>query len=1179
VSAADLGAVLAAAVPMLAWWRRRPTHKTVPDRPDRQLDWQAVVELALDRDIVVMLDEAGCVTYVSPAITAVLGYPQSAVVGQSVFDLVHPTDLPRAKQAFAEGLEQTGSAPPRELRVRHADGSWREVEVLGNNRLADPAFGCIMLAVRDITERPRSAEELRRVWSQTQQYLDLAEVIFVGLDRQGKVALVNRKGLGLLGYERESAIVGKPWFETCLPQDEVETVRSVFEAAMSGDGGLPEYYENAILTRSGARRLIAWHNVVLRHSNGVPMGTLSSGEDITERRGAEQALKESQDRFRAVFEGAGIGVTIVDPENMFVSCNEAIERFLGYSRDELFAMTLADVSHPKDYAEVLELKRRMIETGQPVGVLENRYLRKDGSLVWGRLTLSLLLDEQGNLQFVVAMVEDITRRRQSEAKMRLSDSILQSVGNLVVVADDTGEIRYVSPSVRRILGLDPHECLEDGWWRLTVSDPQEREREQTLVASKAAGREPLGDRPYERVVVDVRGQQRRLEWTDSQGPYNLLIRVAHDVTERKAAEEALREREDRFRAVAESAVDSILVADAQGRIVFCNHAAEQVFGYSRAEMHLLPIAKLIPDPSSKPTESDPEAPEQPVAPMDLSGSIIEAVGRRRDGSTLPVEISVGSWEVQGQQFFSWVIRDITERKKAEAALKQSASSLRALIDHALYGIYRSSPEGRFLAANPALVEMLGYDDEAEVLKLDLAKEVYARAAERARLVKEFSGADRIDGVEATWRRKDGSLFAVRLSGRPVHDTNGRAQYFEMVAEDITERRALESQLRHAQKMEAVGQLTAGIAHDFNNILTAILANTELLQESLPPEQTEVLQDVDEIGKAARRATDMIKQLMTFGRREQLDRSPLDLSQFVRQVSTMLRRLLPENIEIRLETGNAGFAHANPSAMEQILLNLATNARDAMPAGGVLRIETRHAALDEQYRTTHGWGVPGEYECLSVSDTGTGMDARTRERIFEPFFTTKPQGQGTGLGLAMVYGLVKQHAGYINVYSEPALGTTFRIYVPTSTEEQVLPEPAVSEDMPTGTETILVVEDEAAIRRSVQRILERQGYRVLTAENGQQAMEFLRDHGPSLDLVITDLVMPKLSGMQLFEAAQTRGYAVKFLFTSGYSEVDVSKARPEGRDVPFLRKPWTVAELLGKVREAIDQPLGSAEGRA
>jgi len=1167
VSAADLGVVLAAAVPMLAWWRRRPTHKTAPDRPGRQLDWQAVVELALDRDIVAMLDEAGCVTYVSPAITEVLGYPQSAVVGRSVFDLVHPTDLPRAKEAFVAGLAQAGSAPPSALRVRHADGSWREVEVLGNNRLADPEIGCIMLAVRDITERTRSVEELRRVWSQTQQYLDLAEVIFVGLDREGKVALVNRKGLGLLGYESESAIVGTSWFEIFLPQDEVETVRAVFETAMSGDGGLPEYYENAILTRSGARRLIAWHNVVLRHSNGTPMGTLSSGEDITERRAAEQALKESQDRFRAVFEGAGIGITIVDPENVFVSCNEAIERFLGYSRDELFVMTLADVSHPKDYAEVLELKRRMIETGQPVGVLENRYLRKDGSLVWGRLTLSLLLDEQGSLQFIVAMVEDITRRRQSEAKMRLSDSILQSVGNLVVVADETGEIRYVSPSVRRILGLDPHECLEDGWWRLTVSDPEEREREQTLVASKAAGREPLGDSPYERVVVDVRGQQRRLEWTDSQGPYNLLIRVAHDVTERKAAEEALREREDRFRAVAESAVDSILVADAQGRIVFCNHAAEQVFGYSRTEMQQLPIAQLIPGP------------EQPTAPMDLSGSIIEAMGRRRDGSTLPVEMSVGSWDVQGQQFFSRVIRDITERKRAEAALQESASSLRALIDHALYGIYRSSPEGRFLAANPALVEMLGYDDEAEVLKLDMANDVYARAAERARLVREFSSADRIDGVEATWRRQDGSLFSVRLSGRPVRDTNGRVQHFEMVAEDITERRALENQLRHAQKMEAVGQLTAGIAHDFNNILTAILANTELLQESLPPEQAEVLQDVDEIGKAARRATDMIKQLMTFGRREQLDRSPLDLSQFVRQVSTMLRRLLPENIEIRLETGNAGFAHANPSAMEQILLNLATNARDAMPEGGVLRIETRHAALDEQYRTTHGWGVPGEYECLSVSDTGTGMDARTRERIFEPFFTTKPQGQGTGLGLAMVYGLVKQHAGYINVYSEPALGTTFRIYVPTSTEEQALPEPAVSEDMPTGTETILVVEDEAAIRRSVQRILERQGYRVLTAENGQQAMEFLRDNGPSLDLVITDLVMPKLSGMQLFEAAQTRGVAVKFLFTSGYSEIDVSKARPEGRDVPFLRKPWTVAELLGKVREAIDQPHKGGEDRA
>ncbi len=585
-------------------------------------------------------------------------------------------------------------------------------------------------------------------------------------------------------------------------------------------------------------------------------------------------------------------------------------------------------------------------------------------------------------------------------------------------------------------------------------------------------------------------------------------------------------------------------------------------------MNLLPLTTLMPDPHGEVNGSQHRPPD---APADVPGRIIEGVARRRDGSTFPVEMSVGSWNVQGRRFSSRVIRDITGRKKAEEALKQSASSLRALIDHALYGIYRSSPEGRFLAANPALVEMLGYESEAEVLALDMARDVYARAIDRAKLLREFSGAERIDGVEATWRRRDGSLFSVRLSGRPVHDPDDGVLYFEMVAEDVTERRALESQLRHAQKMEAVGQLTAGIAHDFNNILTAILANTELLHESLTVDQSELRQDVDEIGKAARRATDMIKQLMTFGRREQLDRSPLDLNQFVQQVSTMLRRLLPENIEIRLETGDAGLAHANPSAMEQILLNLATNARDAMPAGGVLRIETRHAVLDEQYRTTHGWGVPGEYECLSVSDTGNGMDTRTRERIFEPFFTTKPQGQGTGLGLAMVYGLVKQHAGYINVYSEPGLGTTFRIYVPTSTEEQALPPATVLEDMPTGTETILVVEDEAAIRRSVQRILERQGYRVVTAENGQQAMEFLRDHGPSLDLVITDLVMPKLSGTQLFDAAHAQGYGVRFLFTSGYADADVSKVGPAGRGTPFLRKPWTVAELLGTVRAAIDQP--------
>ena len=466
--------------------------------------------------------------------------------------------------------------------------------------------------------------------------------------------------------------------------------------------------------------------------------------------------------------------------------------------------------------------------------------------------------------------------------------------------------------------------------------------------------------------------------------------------------------------------------------------------------------------------------------------------------------------------------------------------------------------------------MLGYDSEAELLGVDLATDIYAHPEQRDRMIERYGGSPRIAGLDVEWKRRDGTVITVRLSGRAVPNETGRIQSYEMLVEDGTERRALEQQLRHAQKLEAIGQLTAGIAHDFNNILTTIIANADLALDAVPPEDAELRSDISEISGAGRRAAEMIKKLMAFGRREHLDMEPLEVGDLVGETTSMLRRLLPENIRIDFaaEEGS-NLIHGNRGAIEQILLNLAGNARDAMSTGGELRLAIGRFTIDAEYRWTHGWGRPGSYVLLAVSDTGTGMDARTRTRIFEPFFTTKAIGHGTGLGLAMVYGLVKQHSGFIDVYSEVGLGTTFNVHFPLSESvETAVPEVAPAE-LPHGSETILVVEDEDAIRRSAQRILERYGYRVLAAADGQEAAEFLREHGNEIDLVVSDVVMPKLGGLQLYEEARDSGAAPPFLFTSGYAPGDVLE-RVSGEGQPlFLRKPWTVSDLVLRVREALD----------
>ena len=505
------------------------------------------------------------------------------------------------------------------------------------------------------------------------------------------------------------------------------------------------------------------------------------------------------------------------------------------------------------------------------------------------------------------------------------------------------------------------------------------------------------------------------------------------------------------------------------------------------------------------------------------------------------------------------------------ALRRSEATYAALVEHALYGIFRFTVSGQFIAVNPALVRMLGYENEAEVLTLDPVTDVYAATEDFQRVVDRCRESDHIEGMEVEWRRRDGSTITVRVSGRVVRSADVEEDSFEMIAEDVTDQRALEAQLRQAQKMEAIGQLSGGIAHDFNNILTVILANADLIAAALPPAFGEVKTDLIDLQNAARRGSAMVRKLLGFSRQEMLAFQPVDITQLVDDLLGTLRRLLPETIEIQ-HLGEKALrkVQADPGAIEQILVNMATNSRDAMPKGGLLRIETRRGWLDEQHKATKGWGEPGEYVCLGVTDTGEGMDERAIEKIFEPFFTTKPPGKGTGLGMAMVYGLVKQHGGYVDVRSAPGEGTTVQIYFPIAFDEtQVASDQREADDLRGGSETILLVEDEAPIRRSAMRVLEQYGYTVLPADDGKEALKVFRERQDDIALVISDVVMPRLGGHGLYQALRREQSDTKFIFMSGYAARDVRASIALDNSIPFLHKPWTVTELVVRVREVLD----------
>jgi PAS domain S-box-containing protein len=422
--------------------------------------------------------------------------------------------------------------------------------------------------------------------------------------------------------------------------------------------------------------------------------------------------------------------------------------------------------------------------------------------------------------------------------------------------------------------------------------------------------------------------------------------------------------------------------------------------------------------------------------------------------------------------------------------------------------------------------------------------------------------------------KSGAVRWLRDYARPVRPHRlSRGVRVYGAAQDITERKRAEEALRQAQKMEAVGQLTSGMAHDFNNVLTVIQANVDLVASNLPQGMEPVSTEIRETQDAARRGAALIRRLLAFTRQESLTLRLVDLAQVLDELSTALRRLLPETIEIQVAADRSlPWVYADSGAVEQIVMNLATNSRDAMPNGGVLRIGTRHESLDDRHRALHGWGLPGEYVVLSVRDTGSGVDEATRQRIFEPFFTTKPPGQGTGLGMPMVYGLTKQHRGFVDVESQVGQGTTVDVYFPISAgAPDTSQDPAQQAEEPRGgTETILLVEDEPAIRRAAKRTLEQYGYSVLLAPDGEEGLKVFRERQEEIRLVVSDVVMPRKGGAELHEEVRRIVPTAKFIFVSGYTPRNRQGSALLDPAVPRIAKPWTIRELLGVVRRTLDE---------
>jgi two-component system cell cycle sensor histidine kinase/response regulator CckA len=536
--------------------------------------------------------------------------------------------------------------------------------------------------------------------------------------------------------------------------------------------------------------------------------------------------------------------------------------------------------------------------------------------------------------------------------------------------------------------------------------------------------------------------------------------------------------------------------------------------------------------------------------------------------TYSKNIRYGERDKEILTFVARQVASAVEIKRNEQALRRSEARYRSLVQSSVYGIYRSSLEGRFLDINPALITMLGYESAEEVLLLDPEKDVFAQPQEHARLIDEFRRTGRLDGIEVKWKRKEGNTITVRISGRAVSSADEPADVLEAIAEDVTDRRALEDQFRQAQKMEAVGRLAGGVAHDFNNLLMVISGYAEVILAKLPLDHP-LHEKGRAIQLAADRATTLTRQLLAFSRKQLLELKVVDVNAIVQDMERLLRPLIGENIElVTVLAPTAPHTRADAGQLEQVLMNLVVNAKDAMSGGGKLTIQTQNIVMDESHRRGQQFIRPGVYVMLSVSDTGTGMDKETQSRIFEPFFTTKEKGKGTGLGLSTVYGIVKQSGGYVMVQSEQGRGTSFHIYLPQveGTAEKhttPAPDPALG-----GTETVLLVEDEESVRQLVRDTLAAKGYQVLEADSGEAGLAEAARYKGTISLVITDVVMPGMSGRELVKHLAQSRPETKVLYLSGYTEDAIISDGSIESGTAFLQKPFSLQSLSRKVREVL-----------
>lgn len=1137
------------------------TDITARKRAEAQLARQLALFTAITdsaADAIFVSDSEARVTLVNAAAERIFGWSQAELIGRKLHGTLH--DRYPDSRAFPASECPLGSVyttgetlVAREVVFFRKDGSPIPVTCSNAPLMIEGKFAGAILIAHDISER-KAAEAARQ--ASEARYRTAGEAIQFGVwtcTPAGGVEFVSQTFLDLIGKTLDE-VRPRGWLDR-LPSEERKPTLDAWHECVRRGGDWS--WEHRVKGVDGVYRTILSLGRAVRDEGGRITSWVGFNLDISKRKRAEDALRESEARFRGTFENAAVGMSNIGMDGSWLRVNQRLCEIVGYSRTELRQRNFQDLTHPEDLPHTLDQFNALLHGEIDAYQLEKRYLHKDGHPVWVNLTCALQRDEQGHPTYCIAIIEDISARRWAERALRESEARLRRTVEhapfpIMVHAED-GEVVTLSHSWIDLTGYSRDEIgTTTAWAERAYGERKEALRaeiDQLYALDEAVD-------AGESLIHTADGRMR--VWTFSSAPLGrddrgrrLVVSMAADVTERKAAERALRDSEVRMRAILDASEDEILLLSTRGDVLAINKAARHRL--QRWAGGIDPVGvrldRLLPRDQA----------EQRM-------TVVRQVAKTAALVHCELQIRLRWFEfwfypvLEAEKPVSEVAvyaREITTQKKSQADL----SKLLQAVQQSPMSVVITDRNGTIEYVNPEFTNVTGYTlaeavgQNPRVLKSGhLPPELYAD------LWQTISSGNIWRG-EILNKKKSGELYWELASIAPVKDGNDITN-FVAVKEDITKRKEMEEQLRQSQKMQAVGQLTGGIAHDFNNLLAIILGNLQLLRERVGSGNAKIRECLDDALWSAKRGAELTHRLLAFARRQPLKPAAIDLNEVIRGMTEMLRRTLGARIRIdEVLASELWKAVADRGELERAVVNLAVNARDAMHGAGTLTIETRNALLDQDYAEQYEEVTPGEYVLLAVTDTGGGMPPEIMQRVFEPFFTTKEVGQGSGLGLSMVYGFVKQSGGHVSIYSRVGHGTSVKLYLPRvpspANGRAEKPSDAIMGDF--GNHLVLVVEDEPKLRKVAVKMLDRLGLSSIQAENAKDAMELLATNHP--DVLFTDIELPGgMSGTELADAVYERDPTIKILFTTGYAREAALHERWLEEKVPWLLKPYSHVDL-------------------